>query len=232
MTDLAWPPAGARWRVAAAMLPLLAGLLCGLLPPLTALAHEPRLMREAAQRLGRGAPAALPGLLALLAEAKGLDELHRLVVVNRHINSTVQFRPDTEVWGELDYWASPLQTLAAGAGDCEDFVIAKYALLLAAGVPMDRLRLVYVRAQLPDQATPVAHMVLAYYAAPGAEPMILDNLRLEVQPASQRPDLAPVFSFNSAGLWQGVAGAPAGDPMVRLSRWRDTWRRTLQEGLP
>lgn len=207
-------------------------LASALWQPPAAQAWDAQRMRAAAQRLGGGAPTAVAGVLALLAQAQDMDELHRLVAVNRHINAAVLFRPDIEVWGETDYWASPLQTLAAGRGDCEDFVIAKYALLLSAGLPLDRLRLVYVRARLPDQATPVAHMVLAYTAAPGSEPMILDNLRTEVLPASQRPDLAPVFSFNSAGLWQGVGGAPAGDPMARLSRWRDTWQRTLQEGFP
>jgi predicted transglutaminase-like cysteine proteinase len=200
--------------------------------PPTTQAGDPSLMRQAAHRLGQGAVAALPSLQAMLAEARAQDELHRLVTVNRFFNSQVAFRPDIEIWGQDDYWASPLQTLALGRGDCEDFVIAKYASLLAADVAMDRLRLVYVRARMPDQGAPVPHMVLAYYASPGAEPMILDNLRPEVMPASQRPDLAPVFSFNSAGLWQGVAGASAGDPMARLSRWRDVWQRTRQEGFP
>jgi len=45
--------------------------------------------------------------------------------------------------------------------------------------------------------------------------------RPEVLPASQRPDLTPVFSFNDEGLWQGTGDAPAGDPLVRLSRWRE-----------
>lgn len=203
----------------------------GLLAP-AARAWDAGLMRQAAQRLGAGAVTSLAPLQALMAESRSADELGRLVLVNRFFNSTVQFRPDTEIWGQEDYWASPLQTLAMGRGDCEDFVIAKYAVLLSVDVPMERLRLVYVRARLPDQAAPVPHMVLAYYPAPGAEPLILDNLRPEVLPAGQRPDLSPVFSFNSAGLWQGVAGASAGDPMARLSRWRDVWQRTRQEGFP
>jgi hypothetical protein len=73
-------------------------------------------------------------------------------------------------------------------------------------------------------------MVLAYDAEVGAEPLILDNLRPEVLPASQRPDLTPVFSFNDEGLWQGAGNAPAGDPLLRLSRWREVWRRTQEEG--
>lgn len=220
-----------RWR-AVLLAGWLAIVLAGLFGPPPARAWDAGLMRQAAYRLGPGAVAALAPLQAMLAEARQQDELSRLVLVNRFFNSTIQFRSDLEVWGQDDYWASPLQVLAMARGDCEDFVIAKYASLLAIDMPMDRLRLVYVRARLPDQAAPVAHMVLAYYPAPGAEPLILDNLRPEVMPASQRPDLAPVFSFNSAGLWQGVAGASAGDPMARLSRWRDVWQRTRQEGFP
>jgi len=73
-------------------------------------------------------------------------------------------------------------------------------------------------------------MVLAYYAQPGGEPLILDNLIGEVRPASRRPDLTPVFSFNSEGLWQGTAGAAAGDPTVRLSRWREVLAKARAEG--
>ena len=64
-------------------------------------------------------------------------------------------------------------------------------------------------------------MVLAWYAQPLAEPLILDNLIGEVRPASKRPDLTPVFSFNSEGLWQGTGSTSAGDPVSRLSRWRE-----------
>jgi len=223
----------AAWCVGAGR--LLAVLGMALLMGLAAApsrAWDPGQVRQAAQRLGPGAVASVGPLLALMAEAPETQRLSRLVLVNRFFNNTVQFRADPEIWGQDDYWASPLQTLAMGRGDCEDFVIAKYAVLLATEVPLERMRLVYVRARLPDQGAPVAHMVLAYYPAPGAEPLILDNLRPEVLPASQRPDLAPVFSFNSAGLWQGVAGPSAGDPMARLSRWRDVWQRTRQEGFP
>lgn len=198
--------------------------------PLWTQAFNQAQMRNAAQRMGAGATAALPGLEAVLTEARGQDELHRLVAVNRYYNQQVLFRPDWDIWAQEDYWASPLETLAMGRGDCEDFVIAKYATLLAVGVPLAKLRLVYVRARLPDQAALVPHMVLAYYGTPGSEPLILDNLQPEVVPAGQRPDLAPVFSFNSAGLWQGVGGPSAGDPMARLSRWRDVWQRTRLEG--
>jgi predicted transglutaminase-like cysteine proteinase len=194
--------------------------------PLPAWNEEP--MGRAARRLGAAAEAALQPLQALLRDAASLDDIERLRLVNRFFNRRIAFVPDTEVWGREDYWASPLETLAQGRGDCEDYAIAKYASLLAAGTAPQRLRLVYVRAQIGNQAQ--AHMVLAYQAAPSDEPQILDNLRDEVLPASLRPDLTPVFSFSTEGLWQGNGGAPAGDPLTRLSRWREVWSKTLAEG--
>ena len=102
---------------------------------------------------------------------------------------------------------------------------------MAAGVPQAKLRLVYVRAIVGGPGGAVqAHMVLAYYSAPGAEPLILDNLIGEIRPASRRPDLEPVFSFNSEGLWQGTGAQSAGDPVARLSRWREVLAKARAEG--
>lgn len=203
----------------------LASLACG---ALSAPAWDAEPMAQAARRLGPAAEAALEPLQALLREASALDDDARLVLVNRFYNQRIAFVPDTRTWGQEDYWASPLETLAQGRGDCEDYAIAKYASLLAAGVAPARLRLVYVRAQLGAQAQ--AHMVLAYQAGAMAVPLILDNLRPDVLSASQRPDLTPVFSFSTEGLWEGHGGAPAGDPLVRLSRWREVWAKTRAEG--
>lgn len=188
-------------------------------------------LQAAAQRLGPRAAAALPPLQALMVAARDMaNDGDRLAAVNRFFNQRIAFRSDMELWGREDHWTTPLETLAQGEGDCEDYAIAKYAVLLAVGVPLERLRLVYVRAYLPQQGGAQAHMVLAYYAQPGAEPMILDNLVPEVMPALKRKDLTPVFSFNSEGLWQGTAGPAAGDPLARLSRWREVWTRTVLEG--
>lgn len=213
----------------------LAGVACALLLGLGAgplAAWDAVRLQAAADRLGPGAQQAVAPLQQLLVSARRQDDAQRLQAVNQFYNLRIDFRPDAEIWGVDDHWASPLQTLAQGRGDCEDFVIAKYATLLAAGVRPERLRLVYVRARLADVQQPVPHMVLAYYGAPGTEPLILDNLRPEVMSASHRPDLQPVFSFNAEGLWQGVGPAAAGDPMARLSRWRDVWARTRAEGFP
>lgn len=188
-------------------------------------------MLRAAQAQGPQALTGARALQAVLAGLNGQAEADKLTAVNQFFNRRIVFTSDQEVWGQLDYWASPLEMLAKGRGDCEDFVIGKYFSLLAAGVPVGRLRLVYVRATIggPGGET-IAHMVLAYYATPGAEPLILDNLIGEIRPASRRPDLAPVFSFNGEGLWQGVGGQSAGDPAARLSRWREVLAKVHAEG--
>ena len=188
-------------------------------------------LRAAALRLGPRAVAGAEALEQQLAAAAVLDEGARLQAVNRFFNQRIQFRDDKLVWGQVDHWASPLETLGQGQGDCEDFAIAKYFSLLAVGVPVSRLRLVYVRAQIGGpQGVVQAHMVLAYHPTPDAEPLILDNLIGEIRPASRRPDLSPVFSFNGDGLWQGVGNASAGDPVARLSRWRDVLAKSRAEG--
>lgn len=191
-------------------------------------AADAQRMQQAAQRLGPRALAALPSLQALLQPGEGSDDEARLAAVNNYFNRRIVFAEDLLVWAQQDHWASPLELLAQGRGDCEDYAIAKYFGLLAQGMPVSQLRLVYVRAQVGAQTQP--HMVLAYYAQPGAEPLILDNLITELRPASRRPDLVPVFSFNSDGLWQGVGAQSAGDPQLRLSRWREVLLKARAEG--
>ena len=53
---------------------------------------------------------------------------------------------------------------------------------------------------------------------------------MTVRPASLRPDLTPVFSFNGEGLWSGVGATTAGNPLVRLSLWRDLLAKAKAEG--
>ncbi len=186
----------------------------------------------AAAKMGPRAVAGARALQSLHAELQGADEAGKLRGVNEFFNRRVLFRDDIDIWGQADYWATPLEMLDKGAGDCEDYAIAKYFSLLGLGVPVTKLRLVYVRAQLGGAGGPTqAHMVLAYYESANAEPFILDNLVSEVRAASRRPDLSPVFSFNSEGLWQGVGSqAASGDPVARLSRWRDLLAKAKAEG--
>lgn len=205
---------------------LTAFVLTGLL--LTSNAVDTTRLSQTAQRLGPAAVHHTQALLQEMAALAGLDDTEKLKGINHFYNRSVLFRSDQENWGVVDYWASPIELLNRGQGDCEDYAIGKYFSLIAMGVPPAKMRMVYVRAQ--TGGTIQAHMVLAYYPEPMAEPLILDNLITDIRPASRRPDLAPVFSFNAEGLWQGVGGSSAGDPVARLSRWREVLNKAKAEG--
>ncbi|CAM8619861.1 COG3672 Predicted transglutaminase-like cysteine proteinase [Comamonadaceae bacterium] len=183
------------------------------------------------QRWGAAAQPRFDAWRKLLPTLTDLGDTERLKRVNSFVNQQVQFSEDTAVWGQTDYWATPVETLGRGAGDCEDFAIAKYFTLLQIGVAPDKLRFIYVRAKTGTSDATQAHMVLAFYASPDAEPLVMDNLVGEIKPASRRPDLVPVFSFNSTGVFTGAAGAsPAAGGTGRLSRWEDLLRRAKAEG--
>ena len=165
--------------------------------------------------------------------AQATTEQRKLEIVNRFVHQHVRYRTDQRLYGTKDYWASPLETLGQGMGDCEDYAILQYVSLRQAGISDDRLRLIYVNARLggPRSNVTEAHMVLGYYATPTSEPIILDSLISNIRPASQRSDLSPVFSFNSEGLWAGGATSPAASATARLSRWRNVLDRIQQEGV-
>jgi predicted transglutaminase-like cysteine proteinase len=191
-------------------------------------AYDASRVLEAAAARGPRVVEQAQALVQQIERSGTAEELQRLKDINDFFNRRLAFRDDSVTWNLPDYWASPLESLEKRAGDCEDYAIAKYFGLAATGVPTAKLRMVYVRARLQGQS--LAHMVLAYYAQPGAEPLILDNLRPEVLPASQRSDLTPVFSFNGEGLWSGVGATTAGNPLVRLSLWRDLLAKAKAEG--
>jgi len=165
----------------------------------------------------------------MLGEERKASEPEKLRRVNDFINRRIAFDDDMSVWGQNDYWATPTEVIGQGRGDCEDFSIAKYYSLLDLGIPINKLRLVYVKAVQTGPAGTIlqAHMVLAYYATPTADPLVLDNLNPQILPASRRNDLSPIFSFNSAGLWQGTGNQSS---KSNLSRWQDLLNRARAEG--
>lgn len=208
------------WRAPLALLLLLAAAELQ--------AWDVQRMHMAARQHGPRAVAAAQALEGAIVTARQRPEAERLQALNRFVNERIRFADDLDHLGLVDEWASPLESLARGAGDCEDYAIAKYFSLLAAGVPGARLRMVYVRADVAGAS--IAHMVLAYYAQPAAEPLLLDNLVPEIRRAAERPDLRPVFSFSAEGLWQGTGATSAGSAVERLSRWREVIAKARAEG--
>lgn len=183
-------------------------------------------------RAGHGAAAAerLAQWRDLVGRLAGSGEEAKLEQVNRFFNRLPNVE-DQALWGQRDYWATPFELLVRNGGDCEDFAIAKYFSLKAAGLPADKLRITYVRAWLPGRKRMESHMVLAYYPSAEAEPLILDNLVDAIRPAAARTDLVPTLGFNAAGLWsakqRGLYGKVG--EVASIRPWQDLNERMERE---
>ncbi|MFY1666491.1 cysteine protease LapG [Pseudomonas sp. Pseu.R1] len=165
----------------------------------------------------------------LLSTEKQISEMDKLRVVNQFFNKQMRYEEDIDLWHEVDYWATPIEALWKGAGDCEDYAIAKYFSLRHLGVSSEKLQITYVKALRLNRA----HMVLTYYSSPGAMPLVLDSLINEIKPASERSDLLPVYSFNAEGLFlPGAQGNKRVSDTKRLSRWQDVLKKMTAEGFP
>ncbi len=155
----------------------------------------------------------------LISAKQAKNDKKKLMLINDFFNQKIAFVNDIDHWQKKDYWATPLEFVASGAGDCEDFAIAKYFSLLAAGIAEDKIRITYVKALKQKQA----HMVLTYFATPQSIPLVLDNLIPQIKKATQRKDLLPVYSFNGSGLWLAKlkgSGQRVGNSK-RLSLWQN-----------
>ncbi len=153
------------------------------------------------QRYGAAATGRFTAWRDLINKGSAVNDWERIHLANQFFNRQVAYRSDQEHWGKLDYWATPIESLGTGAGDCEDYAIAKYFTLRAMGVADEKLRLMYVRALSVDQP----HMVLVYFENPQDYPLVLDNMDLQIKSARDRTDLRPVYSFNASGLWLAKA---------------------------
>lgn len=159
----------------------------------------------------------------LILSGKGLSDREKLKKVNDFFNKRIRFVDDIYLWKVKDYWATPLEFLSRGQGDCEDYSIAKYFTLKEMGVSEKKMRITYVKALKINQA----HMVLTYYSSPRAVPVVLDNLIQEIKPANKRTDLLPVYSFNGSGLWLAKSkgrGKRVGEAS-RLNLWAELKQR-------
>jgi predicted transglutaminase-like cysteine proteinase len=208
-------------------------IYCFFSPTTFATTDYSKLATLAQQRYGLSTRNAVLRLQNTVELAKTLPDVDKLKKINDFFNNEIKyFDDDINVWGEADYWATPLESLGKERGDCEDFAIAKY-IFLREIIPNEKLKLTYVKAQIGGPSSKIfqAHMILSYYASPTAEPLILDNLIGDIRPASRRGDLIPIFSFNSEGLWTGAANTPRGDSISNLSRWRSLLVRIQADGI-
>jgi predicted transglutaminase-like cysteine proteinase len=155
-------------------------------------------------------------------EADLAQEIHAFLLAN------IKYKTDMEHWHQPDYWATPIESFATGAGDCEDFAFANYFIQREIGVPANRLRIVFVRkSTAANPGVSESHMVVALYPeAPvqisespsdsrDGEAVIIDNFVSHIRPQHLRQrELAPIFAFNETGLREDFVSLPGCEAYV------------------
>jgi len=130
--------------------------------------------------------------LSIIELARNHEGRARLGWLNRAVNMSVKPASDWVQYGDADYWASPLQTLGSGRGDCEDYAIVKYVALRALGVETINLRLVIVQ----DDKRRTQHAVAEVRHE--QQWLILDNLTMTIITAEDARNYHPLFTLNSS----------------------------------
>lgn len=95
--------------------------------------------------------------------------LQKIAIINHSVNADITPRTDMEIWGKDEVWSFP-----NGAGDCEDYVLEKRRLLIAAGIAPSNALITVVRQPNGD-----GHAVLTVRTTDGD--YVLDNLESGVR---------------------------------------------------
>lgn len=203
-------------------MPLLAALAAA--SALAGLGDLPtHLIETMSERFGPQVPAQLAAWRKHLLRPEEGEEA-KLASSNRFFNA-ISYMRDSEHWKVEDYWATPVETVSSQGADCEDYAIGKYFSLKERGIPVGKLRIAYVRHLRLNEP----HMVLVYYPQPDAEPLVLDNTDRELKPASKRPDLVPVYSFNDDDVWTEKSGTRSIGSPRQLRLWSGLMARMQRE---
>jgi predicted transglutaminase-like cysteine proteinase len=133
-------------------------------------------------------------VIALARSADAADVRSRVEIVNRNVNQAIRYVSDFQQHGVADLWSSPFETLASGMGDCEDYAIAKFAVLRASGISETDIKMLLVR----DMAVREDHAVLAVRVE--GRWLVLDNRYSRLAEARDLPNFMPLFAIDHDGV--------------------------------
>jgi predicted transglutaminase-like cysteine proteinase len=130
----------------------------------------------------------------ILAKVRGESAGQQLERVNTWVNRHITFTDDIRS-GQPDYWSNADDSLRRGAGDCEDYAIAKLQILRAAGFDERDLYLVLVR----DLVRRADHAILV--ARLDGRLVVLDSNTDRIVSAEAAQDYKPLMSFSGDRSW-------------------------------
>ena len=148
-------------------------------------------------------PAGAAKFEAIVEAARSRNGLARIGEINRAVNLAIRPVSDLAQYGVPDVWASPLMTFSSGAGDCEDYAIAKYVALLEAGLTRQDLRLIVVY----NRPMHEQHMVASVRV--DGHWLILDNRTMRLIADADIADLSPIAMLGAEEPSPSIIAAPA-----------------------
>ena len=140
-------------------------------------------------------PCVIPQWKELVRDLRGEILGKKLEEVNNWANAH-PYIVDQLNWGLSDYWATPYEFMEVN-GDCEDYAIAKYYSLLAAGVSEERMRIMIVQ---DLNLGGIIHAILGVYD--GDRLWILDNQIKQVVDAQSIYHYRPIYGVNTRYWWR------------------------------
>jgi predicted transglutaminase-like cysteine proteinase len=159
-------------------------------------AQEPALMRCLADATTCSPAAAR--FVEIVKEAREHEGRVRLNFVNQRVNNAIRYTSDMTQWGTPDEWSAPLAggkgSFETGLGDCEDYAIAKYVALRAAGLLAKHLRVLLVH----DNIARVDHAVLAVNEE--GHWYVLDNRWTAAVEDTDVRRFTPLFALDDQGV--------------------------------
>ena len=123
----------------------------------------------------------------MIESSKNESILNKIKNVNDFFNKFT-YKEDLIHWRKKDYWATPFEFMVTGAGDSQDYAIAKYYSLIKLGIPKNKLKILQVEYK-GTKPFKNHHVVLNYFHNLNSEAIVLDNIEGELKLTSKRPDL-------------------------------------------
>ena len=158
---------------------------------------------------------------SMLESSKDESVLNKIKNVNDFFNR-ITYKTDQAHWKKKDYWATPFEFMGTGAGDCEDYAIAKYFTLLELGIKKENLYFAVVDVKGERNS----HMVLFYLEDLNSTPLVMDNLNFKVLPLNKRINLIPRFAFNELDSYKFTLEKFTDKVTVNWGK-EDKWKKLL-----
>lgn len=148
------------------------------------------------RRWAKVARAGVPGAAnSYAASLRGRDPAERIDAVNSYVNARIRFVDDSAQFGAGDRWLAPSESLARGRGDCEDYAIAKRAMLRTAGFADKDLYLVVLK----DLGRRADHAVLVVRV--DGRFLVLDNGSDRIVDSSALRDYRPILTLTANRIY-------------------------------